>query len=279
MDKGLATRIQNLEGTFSPTERRLVEVLLREPEEVMFESVGAVAARAKAHASALVRLSHKLGYEGFPDLRMALHAGLLQRQSTSDLIRSRLETSPDGNVLNSLITREINALSRLSEFIDQAQIDATATALLKADRIFVLAEGTAEALARHATHRLRRAGLMTVQLHSDPRAVAEAATLLRTGDMVLGFALRETPKLVRQFFLLASDSEAKTALISDLSGMILRPSPDHLLAAPRGRDAESGTLTVPMTILNALILTFAAQGGSKALTHLETYSNTRDDLT
>lgn len=279
MDQGLAERVRRLDGALSPTERRLIEVLLLDPDAVLFESVAKVAARADAHASALVRLARKLGYDGFPELRMALHNGLVQRHRTDDLIRTSLGDGQSQSLLSRMIAREAAALAALPQFVTQEAIDAMARALLTADRIFVLAEGTAEALARHAAHRLRRAGLVTLQLHADPRAVAEGVTLMRAGDAVLGFCLREPPRLLRLLLQRATAAGMVTAVISDLSGLILRPTPQHLLAASRGPDSESGTLTVPMAILNTLILKVAEIGAPDTLSAYERYSSTRDEMT
>ena len=245
----------------------------------MFESVAQLAARAHTHGSTLVRLAQKLGYSGFPELRSALQAELISSRRTDDLIRARLKDSKSTDLLPRLLEREIAALTDVTNFISQADIDAAADRILAADRITVIAEGTAEALARHATHRLRRAGKVMLQLQPDPRSLAEGATLLRTGDVAIGFALRLIPPLLAGYFDHVRAQGGVTILVSDLSGLSLRPSPDHLLAASRGNDMESGTLTVPMALLNALILTCAERGQPDTLSALKTYTDIRDDLT
>lgn len=276
MDPILSKRIQTLEKGLSPAEQRLVEVLMQSPEAASFESVAQLATRAQTHASALVRLAQRLGFSGFPELRKALRAELTQARRTDDLIRARLDDSRDTDILSRLIEREMTALHDLSKYVSQAQIDAAADTILSAERVCVIAEGTAEALARHATHRLRRAGKVMIHLHSDPRALAEGAAILRPDDAVIGFTLRQVPVLMMRFFAHVQQDGAKTILISDLSGLTMRPAPDHLLAASRGHDMESGTLTVSMAVLNALILTCADRGQPQTLASYENYAITRD---
>lgn len=251
---------------------------MQNPDTAAFESVGKIASQAQSHASALVRLARKLGFSGFPEMRGELQAGLVQRRRTDELIRARLEDSAESDILTRLIERELEAMNSLKQSVDQPQLEASADLLLAAERIFVLAEGTAEALARHASHRLRRAGQLTVQLHPDTRGVAEGVTIMHPGDAVIGFALREPSRLLRMFLDRAKALDAKTIVISDLSGLSLQPAPDQLLAAPRGSDIDSGTLTIPMTILNALILTVADRGAPETLSCYERYTTARDDL-
>ncbi len=264
------------ETRLSPTEERLARVLIDEGEFCAFGSVGDIAARVQAHASALVRLARKLGYQGFPELRADIQADLLGRSPTDELVRRRLEDSNGKSVLQSLVERDVVALKQLPLHVSQSDLDAAAETLLEAPRVFILAEGTAEALARHATHRLRRAGITTIELQPDPRSVAEGAGLIQQSDAAIGFGLREVPELVQRLFVHVRKVGGKSILISDLSGMMLRPPPHHLLAATRGSDLVSGTLTVPMAVLNALILTVAAKGMPATLDSYRTYSELRD---
>lgn len=275
MSQSLANRV-GAHGGLTPTEERLARVLIEDRAFCAFASAGEIAARVQAHASALVRLARKLGYQGVPELRAEIQGELLRRTRTDELVRRRLDDAGDSSLLERLVQRDVAALAELPTHLGQDALDSAAARLLTAPRVVVLAEGTAEALARHATHRLRRAGLMTLQIQPDPRSVAEAGALLRGPDAVLCFALREVPGSVQRLCAQARAQTAAAIVIADLAGILMHPAPDHLLAAPRGSELESGTLTVPMTILNALILTVAAQGAPATFDNYRTYAELRD---
>src|SRR3546814_16150001 len=76
-------------------------------------------------------------------------------------------------------------------------------------------------------------------------------------DVVVGFAFRREPRGLGALFEHAREHGARTVLISGMVGAIIRPKPDFLLAAPRGRREEFQSLNVPMVVCNALILTIA----------------------
>lgn len=278
MSTRLINRIHEINKPLTETEQRLVNILIKNKDAALFESVNALAEMAGTHGSALVRLARKLGFSGFPEMRQFLRQDFNEKPKTEDLIRKRLSESADSSILNHLIEGEIEALKNLQNYIQQQQLNAVADRLLRADRVLIFAEGTAESLARHAEHRLRRAGQLTIKLSPDVRSVSEGTTLMRPQDMLIGFALRESPMLLKVLFDQAQKIGVTTVLISDLSGLIHKPSPDYVLAASRGSDAESGTLTVPMTILNALILTVASRGAPETLAHYESYTQTRDTI-
>jgi len=279
MHKSLVKRIEQLQKPLSPIEKRLVDVLMNNPEAAAFESINRLAAMAETHGSALVRLARKLGFSGFPEMRTCLRGGLTATQRTDDLVRTSLSDSQETGILAHLVQRETDALGKLSQFVSQRELDAAADQLLAAERTVIFGEGTAEALARHATHRLRRAGQLTVQLDANPRAIAEGLTFMSANDLALGFCLREPPALLCKLLEKSRSLGAKTAVISDLSGLAIKPAPDVLLAASRGPETESSTLTVPMTLLNALILTVASRGAPETLESYTRYTSQRDQIT
>ncbi len=55
-----------------------------------------------------------------------------------------------------------------------------------------------------------------------------------------------------------------------MSGHLMVPAPDQLLAAPRGGDTESfQTLTVPMAISNAIVIAGRGHGGQACCAALD----------
>src|SRR3546814_5716805 len=78
--------------------------------------------------------------------------------------------------------------------------------------------------------------------------------------LVLALAFRKQPASYEALMTLAGQVGARTLLISDLAGPAMAPPAGHLLTAPRGRSgAEFQTPTVPMTIVNAVLLTIAGR--------------------
>ncbi|REA89366.1 MurR/RpiR family transcriptional regulator, partial [Staphylococcus pseudintermedius] len=90
-------------------------------------------------------------------------------------------------------------------------------------------------------------------LRGSPRDLAEQALAVAAGDVLLAFVFRRMPGSYAALMRIAGEVGAVTLAISDMPA--LRPMPARLLSAPRGGpNAGFQTLTVPMTIVNALIL-------------------------
>jgi DNA-binding MurR/RpiR family transcriptional regulator len=74
-----ADRIEQHRELLSPAERRVAEVVLRDPECVAFGTVARVAERAGTSGASVVRLSTRLGYPGYSGLQAAVQQAIGQQ--------------------------------------------------------------------------------------------------------------------------------------------------------------------------------------------------------
>jgi DNA-binding MurR/RpiR family transcriptional regulator len=75
----VAVHIEEQRARLSPAERRVAEVVLREPECVAFGTVARVAERAGTSGASVVRLSTRLGYPGYSGLQAAVQRSIGQQ--------------------------------------------------------------------------------------------------------------------------------------------------------------------------------------------------------
>lgn len=266
----LVSRIQDQSERLTSSDKRLIEVLLGQQGEVVFLSAAQVAARAQVHETTATRLAQKLGFSGYPELRTQLRAELMQGQEPASRIRRSVAQVEGGDYLADLIKGEQAALDNLQRCISQSDLDIAADMIVDARRIFVFAQGHARAVADLLQRRMDRFGLNTTLLTGRGREIAERAVSLGANDLVLALAFRKQPGSYAALIDMAAARGARSVLISDLAGPTMNPSADHLLAAPRGRTgSEFQTLNVPMTIVNAILLTIAGRHEKRVLAKLD----------
>jgi DNA-binding MurR/RpiR family transcriptional regulator len=75
----VADHIEERRAQLSPAERRVAEVVLRDPECVAFGTVARVAERAGTSGASVVRLSTRLGYPGYSGLQAAVQRAIGQQ--------------------------------------------------------------------------------------------------------------------------------------------------------------------------------------------------------
>jgi DNA-binding MurR/RpiR family transcriptional regulator len=92
-DMGVVERITAQAERLTSTERKIAEVLAREPQVIAFGTVAQVAQRAGTSGPSVVRLAVKLGYDGFVGLQADVQSELARQLGPArDRIRQRLPT-------------------------------------------------------------------------------------------------------------------------------------------------------------------------------------------
>lgn len=267
--------VQEFEGRLTAADRRLVSALFANPAESAFLSATELANRAGVHATTAVRLAKKLGFDGYPELQQRLRKERVEAYDPAERVRLRLDKMSDGSILAALIESEVRTLRRLHEHISQQQIDRAARAIIGASRIVLYGRGHSTALVDLMARRLRRSGLNTIQLTHVGWETSEQLLKFGRGDVLLGFAFRRPHEALSRVLKYAGEIGAASILISDLIGPTIRPIPDILLAASRGLQGESQSLTVPMAICNAIILVIAQLDGGRSVKSLARLAEVR----
>ena len=263
-------RIQSTAEELTPSEHKLVKELLARPRDAALGTAGALARRIGVHEATASRLARKLGFESYADFRDALRQEFIVKTDPALRVRNTLASTGEGSILADLVEQETAALSAIPSFLSPEALNAGARALLGARKVFIFARGNAEALSVLADRRLRRMGVDTVVLSGDARDLAERLAAMEGGDALLAFAFRRAPRHWGIVLDHAAAQGAPCVVISDTLGPALVPNGDHLLFAPRSGSSEAfQTLTVPMTIANALILQMAAFDEARSMDRLE----------
>lgn len=256
----LMARIRERSVDLTQSEERLVGELIRAPRDVALLSAAAFAERAGLHEATSSRLARKLGYASYADFRRAMQQTYLGGDPATRMASTLAEAGEDP--LRHLIAQEVASLERLTDHVSTAQV-ATAAAVLDGRRVFLFAHGNASVLALQAERRLRRMGVDVRMLSGSARDLAEGALGIAEGDAVLCFAFRRQPPGYAALIERASAVRARSLVIADEVGPMLRPAPEVVLAAPRtGVSDGFQTLGVPMVILNALILAVGQCGAA-----------------
>ena len=264
------SQIQKEAANLTPAETRLVRSVIESPRAAALSTVSELARSADVHEATVSRLARKLGFESYPSFRQALREEFIPSQEPATRFKKTIGSTAQDSVLGSLIRQETEALLRIESYVSTDSIVEVAERLMAARRIHIFGRGNAETLALLMVKRFRRFGRDVQKLSGDPRELAEQALGFAAGDAVLCFAFRRAPRGYRPLVEAARAAGAETIVVSGAAGPMLTPAPDHLLAAPRGGDRDAfQTLTVPMTLCNALVIAAGALDKEQTLSALE----------
>jgi len=263
-------KISKSSHALTPNERLLVQTVMDSPATAALGTASDLADSVGVHEATASRLARKLGYSSYAAFRHALRDEFIATRETATRFENTIVGNSADTILGDLAQQEMQALSDLGSIINPVQIAQVADALAGANRIFLYGYGNAEVLSLMLCKRFRRFGMDVHQLDGDPRSQAEQVLGMSQGDVLLTFAFRRPPRGYEALVETAQEAGAETIVISGSSGAMLSPQPDILLIAPRSGSAEAfQTLTVPMTVCNAIVIAVGHIAKEESLKKLE----------
>jgi len=271
--------INSFEGKLTDADQELISIILGEPSEAVYLSSAELASKAAVHASTVVRLARKLGFDGFPEMRQKLRQDVEFKKNSSDKIRQRIDLIEKGSNLSDLIESEIAAIAAISNTVSQNQIDEVVNKIYKAKSIFIVGRGSAAPLMTHFERRLRRSGIQCrVALNLQRRDLAEQLIGIQKGDAIVVFGFQSINSLPSGYSSLIESAKsigAYSIAIGDSTILTARPKPDIVLSVSRPKEGVMQLRSGPMLICEALAMTLLHKKSKKAVRGVESLEHLR----
>jgi len=272
-------RLEDHLPSLTKSQRRIASYLLARYDEAAFLSSADLAELLDLSQATIVRFARAVGYDGFPELRRCLQNLFRARATPASRLQRKLSelVSSEGHILTKVLDMEVQYLAEASHSVELADFDRAVDILLSGHRIFVFGSGPSGILADLAKWRLRRIGVLTISMTESGRHLLEHLQLLRPGDVVLAAGFQHVSAELVAVLDYARALDCRAILLTDTLGPALRSKADIVLAARRGPVSTFHSLTVPMSILNALILGMAMAKHDESLAALNRLEQMRID--
>jgi RpiR family transcriptional regulator, carbohydrate utilization regulator len=214
----ILTRIEQMRGELSKSEKRVVDFMLRDMENVTRLNVKEVAKGASVSEPTVVRFCRRVGCEGFKDLKIRVVQDLAYRHATreNEAARARSPVPRIGkmpapsDVAGTIHMAALAALQTAHDAIDWPTIEAAASAIAKARRVVIYGiGGSSSVMANEMHNRLFRLSISSIP-HTDSYMQRMAATTLSNKDVAVFISSTGRPRTLLDSVELAKYYGAKT---------------------------------------------------------------------
>ncbi len=186
----LVSRISAMLPELRPAERRVGEAVVADPTSVARESITALAERCTTSAPTVVRFAKRMGFSGYPQLRLALAkaAGIEEGRTARGPISGTLDP---GDTLEQVVAKigyaDARAVEDTTAMLDITALEGAVDALVQARRIDIIGVGASGVTAMDLCQKLARLGLSAV-FHTDRHAALTALSLRGPQDVVIAIS-------------------------------------------------------------------------------------------
>ena len=233
-------------GRLPGAERRVAEVLLARAGEAIHHSVGELAGRAETSPATVVRLSRRLGYEGFAALKIALAQ---EAGATNPFGLPRTGVDPSAPLAQQVMAADAQSLQGAAAALDRDAFARCQTAIDQAGEVLFAGVGSSAALAALAAFRFSALGVRATAVPDVLSQHLRAGTL-GPGDACIAISHTGESRDTIEAVATAREAGAMTAGITSFAGSPLTAAVDIALvcADPAARELFAN----PVALVSAL---------------------------
>jgi len=276
---GFSQLISECFPRLTKSEKRIANYLNQNQDEAAFLSAGEIADRLQLSEATMVRFARTLGFDSYPAMRVALQDNFRHRLTHSARLRSRLDDLREaGDIFERLVASEMDYLTEALQTLDRKALNAAVELLRTHQRIFVFGLGPSISLVSLLEIRLTRSGRHVIPLNTSGREMLEPMLLMNSSDLLIAFGFFNLTPNLQMVLDYANQHKTPVILLTDTLGPMVGDKADVVLAARRGPVSSFHSLTIPMTIINALLLALTAVDQEKVMTNLDNLDQLRERL-
>lgn len=270
-------RLENHFSRLTKSEQRIASFLLASHDQAAFLSAAEIAVQLKVSEATVVRFAKSIGYKSFPELRRSLQYAFRMRVTPATRLQHKLDDlkTGEGHILAQIIEMEQQFLAEALQSINPDDFDCAVKLIAGGKRLFVRGGGPSAILATLFELRMRRFGILTISITESGRDLVEKMQLMQAKDVVLVTGFHHISAEISAVIDHAHKTGCSTILLTDTLGSTFRDRVDVVLSARRGPVSNFHSLTVPMVILNALILGVAMKKPKESLGALDRFQAMR----
>jgi DNA-binding MurR/RpiR family transcriptional regulator len=259
--------------SLQPSDARVAQLILDEPDAVVYRSVSEVAEAASTSTATVVRCAQKLGFRGFHDLKLALAQ---ERATFEDGAHAEHAADPRVEELVQVAVAGAQTVRDAAALVDPAAFDAAVSALAEAQGVLFVGVGTSAPLTQDAAYRFSAIGLRA-QVAADVHVQHLLARQLEAGEVCVAVSHTGSTRETLEAVGAAKESGATTIAITSFSRSPLSELVDHVIVAGTRevsfRLEAMASRLAHLALLDALLVAVAGRDETRAKAALDTYTD------
>jgi DNA-binding MurR/RpiR family transcriptional regulator len=259
------------------SEKRIADYMRQNQDEVAFLSAAEIAEQLDLSEATMVRFARTLGFESYPAMRVVLQTKFRALVTHSTRLRSRLDDLREaGDIFERLVASEIAFLTESLQTLDRKALDAAVELLRTHQRVFVFGLGPSISLVDLLEIRLTRSSRHVISLRTSGRELLEPLLMMNKDDLLIAIGFFNMTPSLQIVLEQANQHKTPVIFVTDTLGDLLGKKATVTLSARRGPVSSFHSLTIPMTIINALLLALSSVDQEKVMNNLDKLDQLRD---
>ena len=255
MDRDILSLMNRESHRFSKGQRMICRYITENYDKAAFMTAGRLGQAVGVSESTVVRFATELGFDGYPEMRRAMQEMVRSRLTAVQRIEVANEQLGQGNLLEAVLTTDMDRLRSTLEEIDAESFDRAVEMILNARTIYILGMRSSTSLASFLGFYLNLL-LDNVRLVQDTSAGEIYDQLFRIGkgDVFIGISFPRYSSRTIRAMQFAKSAGALAIGLTDGPSSPFADLADVNLCAKSDMVSFLDSLVAPMSLINALIV-------------------------
>jgi len=257
---GVLIKVKSITRNLTEAERRVAHYICQNPEKTALTSISELADVNEVSIASVSRLSKRLGYTNFKELKTDIGQELLPNNNISSIYQAITPEDNEEEIIEKVFRGNIKSLEDTLKIQERSDLIRAAQEIEKSPRVVCFGIGSSGQVAREAALRFSLVDTQA-EAYCDSQEILIQALRMKKSEIALGFSHSGRTKITVEALRLASDNGAVTIGISNyLQSPLHRVSEIFLCTAfpeNRVKAAALSSLLAQLCLIDALYLLIA----------------------
>ena len=260
MERDILALINKENRRLSKGQKQIAKFITENYDKAAFMTADKLGRTVGVSESTVVRFASELGYDGYPGMRKAMQDMVRNRLTAVQRIEVAKETIGQDNILNLVLSSDIDKLQSTLDEVDPRSFDQAVKAILNAKTIYIVGMRSSTALASFMGFYLNQM-LENGRLVHDTSVseVYEQVFRIGEGDVFIGISYPRYSSKTIKAMEFAKSTGATAIGITDGDSSPFVGVADVILYAKSDMVSFLDSLVAPMSLINALIVAVGYQ--------------------
>ena len=255
--------------------RKIAQYIVEHYDKAVFMTASRLGECVGVSESTVVRFATAMGYEGYPQLQRSLQELVSHRLTTNQRFAMSSDIRPE-DAFSTVLKSDVQNLRATLEELDQSVFNDVVSRLLGARKIYVMGLRSAAPLAMFAGYYLSYIFDDVHLVSSGSTDVFEAISRVSRDDVLIGISFPRYSTRTLEAMRFAKRQGAQVVALTDGAMSPLSEIADATLYARTDMASFVDSLTAPLSVLNALLVTLGLHRKQELGEHFRQLENIWD---
>lgn len=270
MLNGGLTIIRDMIDSLTPSEQKVADYILREPDTAVVSTVADIAKHSGTSEAAVIRLCKSLEFKGFHELKLRI-AGDLNKVEIEEY-RDFSSNDSVKDIISKVSSNNIQAIRETIEVLNEEEMVKAVNHIEQADRIIIYGVGASSIIAQDFQQKFSRIGKNCITF-TDFHLIAVTAVNAGPKDVIIGVSYSGETQEVIEVLELARRNKATTISLTKYGKSPLTEQADIRLYTPASiessfRSAATSSRITQLNVVDILFISVASRMYDKTVEYL-----------